>query len=67
MVVKCLFCKIRKISSLFSYSCRCGLNNLCQYCKMPEDHKCTFDFREEEKKRIDKNNPIIIGNKLDKM
>ena len=67
MVLKCLYCKIRKISSIFSYSCKCGLKNLCQYCKMPEDHKCTFDFIKEGRDKLEKDNPIVISDKLNKI
>jgi hypothetical protein len=67
MVLKCLYCKIRKISSIFSYSCKCGLKNLCQYCKMPEDHKCTFDFINEGRTQLEKANPIVISDKLNKI
>ena len=67
MVLKCFYCKKRKISSLFSYSCKCKLENLCPDCKSPEDHKCTFDFREEGRKILEKNNPIILADKLNKI
>ena len=67
MVLKCLFCKIKKISSIFSYSCRCGLKNLCQYCKMPEDHRCTFDFKQDGRNQLEKENPVILADKLDKI
>ncbi len=67
MVLKCLFCKIRKISSIFSYSCRCGLKNLCQYCKMPEDHRCTFDFKQDGRKQLEKANPVILADKFNKI
>ena len=67
MVLKCLFCKIKKISSLFSFSCKCGLKNLCEYCKMPEDHKCSFDFLKESRDKILKDNPNITGKKIDKI
>ena len=67
MVLKCLYCKKRKISSLFSYDCKCGLDKLCQYCKMPEDHQCKFDFKEEGRKKLEKDNPNIIATKLNKI
>jgi len=67
MVLKCLFCKIRKISSLFSYSCKCGLKNLCDCCKMPEDHQCKFDYIREAQIKLTKDMPVVIGTKLNKI
>jgi hypothetical protein len=34
---------------------------------MPEDHQCKFDFKEEGRKRLEKDNPNIIGTKLNKI
>ena len=50
MVLKCEYCKNKKISSLFSHNCRCGLKQLCDNCRVAENHKCTFDYRKEGSK-----------------
>jgi hypothetical protein len=34
---------------------------------MPEDHQCKFDFKEEGRKKLEKDNPNIIGIKLNKI
>jgi hypothetical protein len=67
MVQKCEFCKLKKVNNLLGFSCKCGLKNLCTTCRYAEDHKCTFNFREESKKDLEKNNPKIIGYKLNKI
>ncbi len=67
MVQKCEACKIKKISSVFSFNCKCGLKALCDQCRYPENHKCTYDYRKEGIKLLDKQNPKIIGVKVDKI
>ena len=67
MVQKCDFCKKNKVNSLIPFACKCELKKLCSTCRYPNDHNCTFDFREESRKDLEKNNPKIIGDKLNKL
>jgi hypothetical protein len=64
MVLKCEYCKIKKISTLFSFSCKCELKKLCEICKYPETHFCKFDYKEESRNIITKANPKIESNRL---
>lgn len=61
--IACSMCR-KKI--LFEYKCPCE-KNFCVKCRVPEIHKCTFDFHTNYKKRLEKENPIVIGEKLDKI
>lgn len=67
MVLKCEYCKNKKISSLFSHNCRCGLKQLCDNCRVAENHKCTFDYRKEGSKILTDQNPKIESQKLIKI
>jgi hypothetical protein len=64
MALKCEYCKIKKISTLFFFSCKCKLKNLCELCKYPENHFCNFDYNEESRNIITKANPKIESNTL---
>ena len=64
MVLKCEYCKIKKISTLFSFSCKCKLKNLCELCIYPENHSCNFDYKEEGRNMLNKINPKIESNRL---
>lgn len=67
MVQKCEFCKIKKVSPVFNFSCKCGLSFLCTECRMPETHQCNFDYKEEGKKLLTIKNPKIIGIKVNEI
>jgi hypothetical protein len=34
---------------------------------MPQDHKCTYDFKTEERKKLALDNPVVIADKIDKI
>jgi len=40
---------------------------VCITCRHPDNHKCTFDFQEEAKQKIIKENPVISGEKLERI
>ena len=58
---KCFVCKKNVI---VKFICKCD-NTFCIKHRMPEDHECTFNFKEHSKKILEKQNPIIIGKKVD--
>ena len=61
--MRCAMCK-KKI--IFEYTCPCkGL--FCIKCRVPELHNCTFDFRLEHQARLAKDNPVVVGEKVDKI
>jgi hypothetical protein len=59
----CDFCNKKKVS-LIPFTCKCGYNKLCTCCRMPEQHKCKYDYIGEGKKELIINNPIIVKDKL---
>ena len=46
--------------------CSCE-NTYCLSCRYPDLHKCTFDFKKEAKKQLEKNNPVVAGEKVVKI
>ena len=64
MVLKCEYCKIKKISTLFSFSCKCEFKKLCEGCRYSENHSCVFDYKNEGRNILIKTNPKIEADKL---
>lgn len=50
---KCPMCNRR--TNILDIKCKCG-NVFCMTHRLPEDHKCTFNFKEFERERLQKNN-----------
>ena len=63
MKTKCDICN-KKV--LLIYTCKCN-KNYCNKHHYPEDHNCTFNFKEEYKKKLIELNTIIKNNKLIKI
>ena len=60
---KCWSCS--KKTGLLGFACKCGFV-FCKGHRLPENHKCLFDFAEEGKKLLGKLNPVVKGDKLEK-
>ncbi len=58
--MKCTYCKKKVV---FTVTCSCK-NKYCIEHRMPELHKCTFDFKEEAKDSLGKQMPVINSVKL---
>lgn len=63
MKTKCEFCN-KKV--LLSNTCKCN-KIFCMKHHHPEDHNCTFDFKQDFKDKFTKLNPIIKIDKIDKI
>jgi len=46
--------------------CQCTFV-FCMKHRLPEDHKCSFDFFKANQQRIEKQNPLIKHDKMQKM
>lgn len=58
----CHLCKKRlKLAS--DYLCRCG-NVFCVVHRFYDQHSCTYDYKNEEKKRLEKENPRVVKEKM---
>jgi len=60
--LRCLTC--RKKIGIYGFSCKCD-GYYCTVHRFPELHECTYDYKAEGKNKIIKQNPKIIGKKVD--
>jgi hypothetical protein len=65
-MVLCEYCKIKKVG-IIQFPCKCEYKKLCIKCRLPCDHNCSYDCKKEWKEKLEKNLPIIIGDKLTKV
>ncbi|CAK8576370.1 unnamed protein product [Lathyrus sativus] len=56
----------RRRVGLTGFKCRCGLT-LCGSHRYPEQHECGFDFKGMGREQIAKANPLVKGEKLNKI
>ncbi|XP_004487507.1 zinc finger A20 and AN1 domain-containing stress-associated protein 3 [Cicer arietinum] len=61
---RCMTC--RKRVGLTGFKCKCGLM-LCGTHRYPEQHACEFDFKGLGREQIAKANPVVKGEKLEKI
>lgn len=59
-------CHSCRKKSIILTKCSCE-SNFCLSCRYPDVHKCTFDFKEQAKKYLQKNNPLVAGEKMEKI
>lgn len=60
---KCFKCA-RK-TGIYGYKCKCN-NHYCKVHRIPEEHECTYDFKESGKKELEKINVKVVASKLEK-
>ena len=60
--MKCYYCNKK---CLFTFKCSCE-NEFCMKHRMPEDHKCTYDYKFYNKDKLKINNPKVINDKFEK-
>ncbi|XP_023243903.1 AN1-type zinc finger protein 6-like [Centruroides sculpturatus] len=61
---KCFVCR-RKVG-LTGFECRCG-GLFCSAHRYSDEHNCTFDYKGMGAQEIRKNNPVVIGKKVQKI
>ncbi|MCL4123683.1 UNVERIFIED_CONTAM: hypothetical protein GTU68_012277 [Idotea baltica] len=61
---KCQTCK--KKVGLTGFTCRCG-GLYCSVHRYSNEHRCTFDYRELGAEEIRRNNPVVKGEKIQKI
>lgn len=61
---RCALCNCKlKITDI---ECRCEFK-YCMTHRMPENHECNVDYKEIAKKKIKKENPLIVNKKINKI
>ena len=61
--LKCNFCNSKL--GIISYTCKCG-KVFCSKHLNPHSHNCVYDYKNEKKIQLKKNNPKI-GDKFEKI
>jgi len=56
----------RKKVGLTGFTCHCG-KMFCSLHRYSDTHDCTFDFKEKGQEEIRKNNPVVKGEKIQKI
>lgn len=62
---RCLLCN-KKLKLASTFICKCD-GVFCTYHRYPEVHTCTFDHKTFERNILIKNNPVVVGDKLEKI
>ena len=58
---KCIVCKKRNPTNI---KCRCG-ETVCIMHRYADDHNCNFDYKANDIKQLEKENLLIIKNKVE--
>ena len=66
MTKRCSFDGCNKKIKLTSFPCKCE-KIFCDKHRLPEAHKCTYDFKTFGKNLLIKNNPVVIKSKVIKI
>lgn len=61
--LKCNFCNSKL--GIISYTCKCG-KVFCSKHLNPHSHNCTYDYKNEKKLQLERNNPKM-GTKFEKI
>lgn len=61
---RCAVC--RKKLALTAFECRCG-GFFCEVHRYTDRHICTFDYRNMGAQEICLNNPVVVGEKINKI
>lgn len=59
--IKCAYCK--KKLGLLGFKCKCNLMYCLEHLQ-PESHNCTFDYRQEQCKKLEKSLLKVINSKI---
>ena len=62
MQARCYICK--KKMGLLPFKCKCE-REFCSAHRAPEDHQCTYDFKNDAKALLEKHNPVCLAVKLE--
>jgi len=58
--------KCTKKVGVLGWKCKCG-STYCKNHRLPEDHDCEFDFKQEGIAKLAKQNPLVVASKLEKI
>ncbi len=59
-------CRECRKKTIILVSCKCS-EQFCIKCRYPEDHGCKFNYSENGKEQLRKENPSVVGEKISKI
>ena len=59
-------CIVCNKSNYMNFLCRCG-NFTCIKHRYANEHNCDYDYKKNAKDNLEKNNPIIIADKINRI
>jgi len=62
---RCSICT-KKLGLATTYQCRCG-SKFCAKHRYPEAHTCTYDYKAEGRRLLERSNPVVTAPKLPKI
>jgi hypothetical protein len=62
MQARCCICK--KKLGILPFKCKCE-REYCSLHRAPEEHECTYDFKNDAKILLEKRNPVCLAPKLE--
>jgi predicted nucleic acid binding AN1-type Zn finger protein len=63
---RCVLDSCKRKVGLTGFDCRCG-GLYCWEHRYSDKHNCKFDYKELGQDQIRKNNPIVVGEKIQKI
>ncbi|KAL8197309.1 UNVERIFIED_CONTAM: AN1-type zinc finger protein 6 [Gekko kuhli] len=61
---RCFMC--RKKVGLTGFECRCG-NIFCGVHRYSDVHSCSYNYKADAAEKIRKENPVVVGEKIQKI
>lgn len=62
--IRCNFCN--KKCNLENYECKCN-NTFCSNHRLPFDHLCSYDYKQEQMNKLKKTNILVKTDKLERI
>lgn len=63
-MTKCFKCKSKV--GILDFECKCK-QIFCKKCRYSENHKCSYDYKTEARKILEKENQLLVPIKLEKI
>ena len=63
-MVKCYNCKLKLTLVERELTCKCN-ENFCIKCRLPEIHKCSYDYGKEGRKQLKNKLIKVCNNKIE--
>ena len=65
-VIEKMFSLSNYFLSILGFECRCG-GLYCSVHRYSDKHECSFNYRELGAEEIRRNNPVVVGQKIQKI